>query len=105
MHAAQGVTTDTAIAGMGDNASRAMAYVALTRGRNINHAFIYQRTPGEADHQHSTPVTDPQIHTPHRGPAYTAGHLLRTILANDERPTTMHTTAEHTPAHPESCLA
>jgi hypothetical protein len=102
VHAAQGVTADTALAVLGANASRAMAYVALTRGRNANHAYIYQRSTNEADHQHSTPVIDPQIHTVHRGTTYTAAHLLGTILANDERPTTMHTTAEHIPAdqHP-----
>jgi conjugative relaxase-like TrwC/TraI family protein len=98
VHAAQGVTADTALAVLGANASRAMAYVALTRGRNTNHAYIYQRSTNEADHQHSTPVIDPQIHTVHRGTTYTAAHLLGTILANDERPTTMHTTAEHIPA-------
>jgi hypothetical protein len=95
VHAAQGVTTDTSLAVLGDNASRAMAYVALTGGRNTNRAFIYQRNTGEADHQHSTPVTDPQIHTLHRGTTYTAANLLRTILANDERPTTMHTRRTH----------
>jgi hypothetical protein len=94
VHAAQGVTTDTSLAVLGDNSSRAMVYVALTRGRNANHAFIYQRATGEADHQHSAPVTDPQTHVLQRGTSYAAAHLLRTILIHDDRPTTMHSTAE-----------
>src|SRR4029450_9890635 len=43
VHAAQGVTTDTCHALLGEGASRAMAYVAMTRGRDTKHAYPYRR--------------------------------------------------------------
>jgi hypothetical protein len=70
VHAAQGVTADDCYAILGERASRAMAYVALTRGRNTNEAFIYQPVTGEADHQHTPPVTEPESHTLRRGNTY-----------------------------------
>jgi hypothetical protein len=99
VHAAQGVTADASYAILGEHASRAMAYVAMTRGRSTNEAFIYQPITGEADHQHTTPVTDPEIHTLRRGNAYSAAHHFRQILAHDDRPQTMHDYAERTPEH------
>jgi conjugative relaxase-like TrwC/TraI family protein len=97
VHAAQGVTTDTCHAILGDGASRAMAYVAMTRGRHTNHAYLYQKLNHEADHHHATPIAAPEIHQLHRGDKYCAAGAFRSILANDDRPTTMHTHAEHTP--------
>jgi ATP-dependent exoDNAse (exonuclease V) alpha subunit len=97
VHAAQGVTADDAYALMGEHASRAMAYVAMTRGRNANHAFIYQRITAERDSDHTAPVVSPEIHTLRRGNAYSAAHYFRQILANDARPQSMHTVAERTP--------
>ena len=41
VHPAQGVTADTAHAVIAEFASRAMAYVAMSRGRDTNHAYIY----------------------------------------------------------------
>ena len=35
-----------------------MLYVAMTRGRHNNGAFLYQRFVNEADHDHSKPVSD-----------------------------------------------
>jgi conjugative relaxase-like TrwC/TraI family protein len=99
VHAAQGVTADACYAILGEHATRAMAYVAMTRGRNTNEAFLYQSITGEADHQHNPPVTDPDIHTLRRGNTYSAAHHLRQILAHDERPRTMHDEAERTPGH------
>ncbi|WP_165644042.1 AAA family ATPase, partial [Mycobacteroides abscessus] len=52
VHTAQGVTADTTHAVLADTASRNLAYVALTRGRQANHAFLYHRAIGEGDHQH-----------------------------------------------------
>jgi hypothetical protein len=96
VHAAQGVTADSCHALLGEGASRAMAYVAMTRGRHTNHAYLYQKLSQEADHQHATAITAPQIHHLHRGTKYTAAQAFRTIVANDDRPTTMHTAAEQT---------
>ena len=75
-----------------------MAYVAMTRGRHTNHAYLYQKLNHEADHQHATPIAAPEIHQLQRGDKYRAAGTFRTILANDDRPTTMHAQAEHTPA-------
>ena len=56
MHSAQGVTADSCYAILGEGASRAMLYVAMTRGRHNNEAFLYQRFTNEADHEHARPI-------------------------------------------------
>ena len=33
-----------------------MVYVAMTRGRHNNEAYLYQRIDHEADHEHAKPV-------------------------------------------------
>ena len=96
VHSAQGVTADTAHAVIAESASRAMAYVAMSRGRDTNHAYIYTHFSGEADHEHTTPVAGADVHVLRRGTKYAAAHYFRMILANDERPRTMHAEAEHT---------
>jgi conjugative relaxase-like TrwC/TraI family protein len=96
VHLAQGVTADTAHAVIGESASRALAYVAMSGGRDANHAYIYTRSSGEADHDHTTPVADDTVHVVRRGTKYSAAHCLRMIAANDERPRTMHAQGEHT---------
>ena len=58
-HSAQGVTADSSYAILGEGASRAMAYVAMTRGRHNNEAFLYQKFSQEADHEHAKPVAAP----------------------------------------------
>ena len=55
VHSAQGITDDTAHTVIAESASRALAYVAMSRGRDTNHAYIYTHFSGEADHEH-TPV-------------------------------------------------
>ncbi len=105
VHSAQGITvgaTNTqgvCLAIMSENATRAMAYVGMTRGKDENHAFIYQPITGEADHDHATPLAGLQIHRLRRGNKYAAAHYFRMILANDDRPRTMHAEAERTPPH------
>jgi hypothetical protein len=105
VHSAQGITvgnTNTAgvcYAILSEHATRAMAYVAMTRGKDENHAFIYQPITGEGDHEHTTPVAGPEIHRLRRGNKYAVAHYFRTILANDDRPRTMHAEAERTPAN------
>lgn len=97
VHAAQGVTADEACALLGERASRAMAYVAMTRGRYANHVFIYQRLTAERDIDHTAPVASPEIHALRRGDRYAAAHHFRQILANDDRPQSMHAVADRTP--------
>jgi conjugative relaxase-like TrwC/TraI family protein len=96
VHTAQGVTADTAHAVISESASRALAYVAMSRGRDTNHAYIYTREAGEADHEHRHLLGHGEVHQLRRGSKYVAAQHFRMILANDERPRTMHAEAEHT---------
>jgi hypothetical protein len=45
VHSAQGVTADTTHAVLGDSATRSLFYVAMTRGRQANNAYLYEHTP------------------------------------------------------------
>jgi hypothetical protein len=100
LHAAQGITVGNAgtrgacFTVLSDRASRAMAYVGMTRGKDENHAFIYQPITGEGDHEHNELAAGGHIHTMRRGNKYAAAHYFRMILANDDRPRTMHAEAE-----------
>jgi hypothetical protein len=96
VHSAQGVTADSAYAILGEGASRAMAYVAMTRGRHNNEAYLYQKFGQEAAHEHAKPITSPAIHQIRRGNKYSAAHYFKQILHNDDRPRTMHAEAERT---------
>ena len=42
VHSAQGVTADTTHAVLGETTSRALLYVAMSRGRDTNHAYLYE---------------------------------------------------------------
>ncbi|MFB1298638.1 MobF family relaxase [Mycobacterium sp. pW049] len=102
VHSAQGVTVGTKTTPgvchsiLADTSSRAMAYVGMTRAKDENHAYVYQRISGEADHEHSRLVSGADIHVLRRGNKWAAAHHFRTILANDDRPRTMHAEAERT---------
>ncbi|MDT5117159.1 MAG: hypothetical protein QOE30_2898, partial [Mycobacterium sp.] len=96
VHSAQGVTTDTAHAVLADGATRAMAYVALSRGRDTNQAYLYTRDTAEADHHHSATPAGGELHQLRRGTKYEAAQYLRKIAANDDRPHTMHVEAQQT---------
>ena len=99
VHTAQGVTADTTHAVLADTASRNLAYVALTRGRASNHAYLYHRAIAEGDHQHRD-LTEPNgTHLAHRGSPTHAGRALRQIIGNDTPAHTAHHTAAQTPAH------
>jgi conjugative relaxase-like TrwC/TraI family protein len=96
VHTAQGVTADTCHAVFGEAASRAIAYVGLSRGRDNNHAYIYTAFAGEGDHEHVSPMSGGDVHVLRRGSSYSAAHYLRAVLARDERPRTMHAEAART---------
>ncbi|MBJ7336053.1 MAG: AAA family ATPase [Mycolicibacterium sp.] len=96
VHSAQGVTTDTAHALIADTSTRSMVYVAMTRGRDTNHAYLYTRNDTEADHDHRGPVTDGEIHRLRRGTKHESARHLRSISANDDRPRTLHAEAQQT---------
>jgi conjugative relaxase-like TrwC/TraI family protein len=80
---------------LSDRASRAMAYVGMTRARDENHLAIYPAVTNEAHQQH--PGADAGIHRMHRGTKHAAAHALHMIVtANDDRARTMHTVAART---------
>lgn len=89
VHASQGVTADTAHAVLSDRATRALAYVALTRGRNHNHLYLYEKNAGEADHEHAAALAENGVHVAQRGTSRAAAALLRQVLAHDERARTV----------------
>ena len=99
VHSAQGMTIGNAHQHgicwtiLSDRASRAMAYVGMTRGRDENHLAIYPVVTNEA-HQHHD--ADEGIHQIHRGTKHDAAHVLHTILTADDRARTMHTVAART---------
>jgi hypothetical protein len=96
VHSVQGVTTDTAHAVIADGATRAMAYVALSRGRDTNQAYIYTRESAESDPDDADPIAGGDIHQLRRGTKYSAAHHLRSTAANDDRPRTLHVEARQT---------
>ena len=65
VHSAQGVTADVTHAVLGEGASRNLLYVAMTRGRESNTAYLYERLAGEGDHEHAQPT--PGVHVARRG--------------------------------------
>ena len=101
VHSAQGMTVGNSNqygvcwSILSDRASRAMAYVGMTRGRDENHLAIYPAVTNEA-HQHHHGA-DTGIHQTHRGTKHAAAQAFHTILtANDDRAATMHTVAART---------
>jgi len=102
LHSAQGITVGNATTRgaaftlLSERATRAMAYVGTTRAKDDNHVYIYQPQNNEADHQHNQLVAGEDIHTLHRGNKHTAVTLFTRILANDDRPRTLHTEASRT---------
>lgn len=110
VHSAQGVTADTCHSLMGVRASRTLAYVAMTRGRHSNRAYMYERFRGELDHEHTSPTGTDEIHIMRRGSRKHAAAAFYTLMVtNDDRPTTMlaeaaKTEPEHLPARVVSLL-
>lgn len=84
VHSAQGVTADTTHAVLGENATRALLYVAISRGRDTNTAYLYERTV-EAEHG-KVRATPPELV---RGGSSASAVLMSAIaLGGDERPST-----------------
>ena len=95
VHSAQGVTADTTHAVLGENTSRAMLYVAMTRGRDTNTAYLYERT---SEHEYGSAQPE-GVHVMARGGSDQAGQLLRAIVANDRgHQITAHDVAAQTPS-------
>ena len=79
---------------LGENTTRSMLYVAMTRGRETNGAYIYQ-TATEQEYG-LDPL--PGAHAMCRGTAQHAGRLARAIIANHDQPITAHEVAAQTPS-------
>ena len=101
VHAAQGVTADTTHAVLAETASRNLAYVALTRGRESNHAYLYHRDSAEADHTHghdrAAGGETAGMHLARRGTPTHAARALRQVIGRDEPARTAHQIAADTP--------
>lgn len=68
--------------------------MGLTRGRDRNTAFVYEKDSEQGEFEHSSDGLTPDIHTAHRGTSHHAAHLVRSITARDDRPRTLiHTAA------------
>jgi hypothetical protein len=87
VHSAQGVTADTTHAVLSEAATRALFYVAISRGRDANTVYLYERpVEREYDHQQIDGVQSAE-----RGTSRHASRLARAIIANDGgRPVTAH---------------
>ena len=94
MHSAQGVTADASFAVLREDTSRNLLYVAMTRGRHANHAYIYEHSTEASEFSHGQPTG---THIARRGDNHEAADLLCGILVNDEPAITAHDYATHTP--------
>ena len=89
--------SDTTHAVLGETTTRALLYVAMTRGRESNTAYLYERIAGEGDHEHAEQPDG--VHVPRRGTSRDAAHLVRGIIAtHDDRAHTAHDVAAETDA-------
>jgi len=90
VHGAQGVTADTSYTVVAGTESRQLLYVALTRGRHTNHAFVTVTADGDPH----TAITRDGVLPP------TAVEVLHRILARDDAPTSATRIAadQHDPA-------
>lgn len=87
VHSAQGVTADASLAVLREDTSRNLLYVAMTRGRNANHAHVYERSTEASEFSHEQPAG---THVTQRGDSHEATTLIHRILANDEPAITAH---------------
>jgi hypothetical protein len=87
VHSAQGVTADTSHAVLGENTSRSMLYVAMTRGRHTNTAHLYQRATEAHEYNHQQPGG---AYVAGRGDSREAAGQIHSILTNDQRAVTAH---------------
>jgi hypothetical protein len=101
VHAAQGVTAESTHAVLADTASRNLVYVALTRGREANHAYLYQRDTPEADytHSHDLDAATEAVHLARRGSPTQAARVLRHVIGRHEPTRTAYQVAADTPTH------
>lgn len=86
VHSAQGVTADTSHAVLGENTTRNLLYVAMTRGRHTNTSHLYERV--------AETIEQPTDHIALlRGDSAQAAQLARSLIANDNSSQTAHQVA------------
>lgn len=90
----QGDTGQTAYPIVSARTDRKSLYTGLTRGREMNRVFIYDKIAGEGDHEHAEPA--PGVHQARRGDSHQAAELVRAITGRDNRPQTVHQVAAAT---------
>jgi hypothetical protein len=96
VHSAQGVTADSTHAVLGENITRSMLYVAMTRARDANTAYLYER----ATEQEYGPTSPDGPHVLQRGTSGQAAPLARTVIDTyDDVPVTAHQVAANTRHH------
>lgn len=86
VHSAQGVTADTSHALLGENASRELLYVALTRGRHTNTARFYGRI-ADVHEQPTRPLSLIRRNSTE------AAQFVRSLIARDSIPRAAHQVA------------
>ncbi|KDE96664.1 ATPase AAA [Mycolicibacterium aromaticivorans JS19b1 = JCM 16368] len=94
LQSAQGDTADTSYPIVSNRTDRNTLYMGMTRGREMNRVFIYDKIAGEGDHEHANPV--PGVHQARRGDPQEAAALVRAITGRDNRPQTVHQVAADT---------
>lgn len=89
VHSAQGVTADTSHAVLGENTTRNLLYVAMTRGRHTNSAHLYERV---SDNQDQPTARVPMV----RASSAEAAQFVRSVIVRDRSPHTAHGVASQT---------
>jgi len=92
VHASQGVTVGTTHAVLAENATRSLFYVAMTRGREANTAYLCQRTPEPDDRVAVTGGARAAV----RGGGRDVARVARGIPARTDVPGTAHQLAADT---------
>ncbi|MCB0949344.1 MAG: AAA family ATPase, partial [Mycobacterium sp.] len=95
VHAAQGATAERCHAVLSTTGRRRAAYVAMTRGRESNTVYLYDRVAGEGDHEHSA-QPEPGVHEARRGDDQDAAGALKALLSRDDTARTVADTAAGT---------
>ncbi|OYN75656.1 MobF family relaxase [Mycolicibacterium sphagni] len=81
VHSAQGATTDTTHAVLTENTTRAVFYVAMSRGRQANTAYLTEQLGGDKQPGHHLA---PDLDDPLRGTGRHAAQLVRGIVAKEQ---------------------
>jgi ATP-dependent exoDNAse (exonuclease V) alpha subunit len=80
VHTAQGVTADSTHAVLGEDTTRSMLYVAMTRAREANTAYLDERST-ESEYG---PTETGAPHVLNRGSSRQAGRLARAVIGTHD---------------------